>query len=80
MPVYNFSVVVDDYYMRISHIIRGEEHLSNSVRQVMIAEAFGWETPKFAHISMILGVDKKKLSKREGATSVTDYLANGYLP
>lgn len=80
MPVYNFSVVVDDHYMRISHIIRGEDHLSNTVRQVMIYEAFGWEAPKFAHISMILGVDKKKLSKREGATSVNDYINAGYLP
>jgi len=80
MPVYNFSVVVDDYFMRISHVIRGEDHLSNTIRQVMISEAFGWEVPKFAHISMILGTDKRKLSKREGASSVTDYLNNGYLP
>jgi nondiscriminating glutamyl-tRNA synthetase len=80
MPVYNFSVVVDDYYMRISHVIRGEDHLSNSIRQVMISEAFGWQIPQFAHISMILGTDKRKLSKREGASSVTDYLNNGYLP
>ncbi|MGZ3693201.1 MAG: glutamate--tRNA ligase [Bdellovibrionota bacterium] len=80
MPVYNFSVVVDDHFMRISHIIRGEDHLSNTVRQVMIFEAFGWELPKFAHISMILGTDKKKLSKREGATSVNDYINAGYLP
>ncbi|MGE3260864.1 MAG: glutamate--tRNA ligase [Bacteriovoracia bacterium] len=80
MPVYNFSVVVDDHYMRISHIIRGEDHLSNTVRQVMIFQAFGWQIPKFAHISMILGTDKKKLSKREGATSVNDYINAGYLP
>jgi nondiscriminating glutamyl-tRNA synthetase len=80
MPVYNFSVVVDDHYMNISHIIRGEDHLSNTIRQVMIYEACGWELPKFAHISMILGTDKKKLSKREGATSVFDYLNAGYLP
>ncbi len=80
MPVYNFSVVVDDYLMGISHIIRGEDHLSNTVRQVMIYEAFGWKMPQFAHISMILGTDKRKLSKREGASSVTDYLKNGYLP
>jgi nondiscriminating glutamyl-tRNA synthetase len=79
MPVYNFSVVVDDYYMRISHVIRGEDHLSNTIRQIMIYEAFGWELPKFAHISMILGADKRKLSKREGASSVNDYLENGYL-
>jgi nondiscriminating glutamyl-tRNA synthetase len=80
MPVYNFSVVVDDHFMRISHVIRGEDHLSNTIRQVMIYEAFGWELPKFAHISMILGTDKKKLSKREGASSVNDYLNAGYLP
>lgn len=80
MPVYNFSVVVDDYFMRISHVIRGEDHLSNTIRQVMISEAFGWKVPQFAHISMILGTDKRKLSKREGASSVTDYLNNGYLP
>jgi nondiscriminating glutamyl-tRNA synthetase len=61
-------------------VIRGEDHLSNTVRQIMIYEAFGWELPAFAHISMILGTDKKKLSKREGASSVTDYLAEGYLP
>ena len=80
MPVYNFSVVVDDYFMRISHIVRGEDHLSNTPRQLMIYEAFGWAVPQFAHISMILGIDKKKLSKREGASSVNDYLNNGYLP
>lgn len=80
MPVYNFSVVVDDHFMGISHVIRGEDHLSNTIRQMMIYEAFGWELPKFAHISMILGTDKKKLSKREGASSVTDYLRAGYLP
>lgn len=80
LPVYNFAVVVDDYFMRISHVIRGEDHLSNTIRQVMISEAFGWKIPAFAHISMILGTDKRKLSKREGASSVTDYLNNGYLP
>lgn len=80
MPVYNFSVVVDDHFMGISHVIRGEDHLSNTIRQIMIYEAFGWQLPKFAHISMILGTDKRKLSKREGASSVHDYLSNGYLP
>lgn len=80
MPVYNYSVVVDDHYMGISHVIRGEDHLSNTIRQIMIYEAFGWQLPKFAHISMILGTDKRKLSKREGASSVHDYLNNGYLP
>jgi nondiscriminating glutamyl-tRNA synthetase len=80
MPVYNFSVVVDDHYMGISHVIRGEDHLSNTIRQMMVYEAFGWPLPAFAHISMILGIDKKKLSKREGASSVNDYLNEGYLP
>lgn len=80
MPVYNYSVVVDDHFMGITHVIRGEDHLSNTIRQIMVFEAFGWKLPQFAHISMILGVDKKKLSKREGASSVTDYLNNGYLP
>lgn len=80
MPIYNFAVVVDDHYMGITHVIRGEDHLSNTIRQIMVYEAFGWELPKFAHISMILGTDKKKLSKREGASSVHDYLGNGYLP
>ncbi|MCO5141991.1 MAG: glutamate--tRNA ligase [Oligoflexia bacterium] len=80
MPVYNFSVVVDDYFMRITHVIRGDDHLSNMIRQLMITEAFGWKIPKFAHISMILGMDKKKLSKREGASSVHDYLNAGFLP
>lgn len=80
MPVYNFSVVVDDYFMRISHVIRGEDHLSNTIRQMMVYEAFGWELPKFAHISMILGTDKRKLSKREGASSVKEFIDEGYLP
>jgi nondiscriminating glutamyl-tRNA synthetase len=80
MPVYNFSVVVDDYFMRISHVIRGEDHLSNTIRQMMVYEAFGWELPKFAHISMILGTDKRKLSKREGASSVKEFIDLGYLP
>jgi nondiscriminating glutamyl-tRNA synthetase len=80
MPVYNFSVVVDDYFMRITHVIRGEDHLSNTIRQVMISEALGWQIPQFAHISMILGTDKRKLSKREGASSVADYLQAGFLP
>lgn len=80
LPVYNYAVTVDDYFMRISHVIRGEDHLSNTIRQLIIYEAFGWALPKFAHISMILGTDKRKLSKREGASSVTDYLRAGYLP
>lgn len=80
MPTYNFAVVVDDYLMKISHVIRGEDHLSNTPKQIQIYEALGWEVPKFAHISMILGPDRTRLSKRHGATSVMQYKADGYLP
>ncbi len=79
IPVYNFAVVVDDYFMRISHVIRAEEHLPNTLRQMMITEGLGWAEPKFAHISLVLGLDKKKLSKRHGASSVQDHLDQGYL-
>lgn len=79
IPVYNFAVVVDDYFMRISHVIRAEEHLPNTLRQMMISEGLGWAEPKFAHISLVLGLDKKKLSKRHGASSVEDHLQQGYL-
>lgn len=80
IPTYNFAVVVDDHLMKISHVIRAEEHLSNTPRQVLIFQAFGWETPQFAHISLILGEDRKKMSKRHGATSVVQYEQEGYLP
>ena len=80
IPTYNFAVVVDDYLMKISHVIRAEEHLSNTPRQVLIYQAFGWEVPEFAHISLILGEDRKKMSKRHGATSVVQYEQMGYLP
>lgn len=80
MPVYNFCVVVDDHLMEITHVIRAEEHLPNSLRQVMLYEAFDWKTPKFAHASLILGKDKSKLSKRHGATSVGQFKEDGYLP
>ncbi len=80
MPVYNFCVVIDDYLMKISHVIRAEEHLPNTLRQVMLYEAFGWKPPKFAHASLILGKDKSKLSKRHGATSVGQFKEEGYLP
>src|SRR3989344_1360117 len=79
VPVYNYAVVVDDYLMRISNVIRAEEHLPNTLRQLMIYEALGWQAPEFAHISLVLGLDRKKLSKRHGATSVQDYLNEGYL-
>ncbi len=80
MPVYNFSCVIDDALMKITHVIRGEDHLSNTARQLMIYEAFGWKTPVFAHTAMVLGGDKQKLSKRNGDVSARDYLEKGYLP
>ncbi|OGC06326.1 glutamate--tRNA ligase [candidate division WOR-1 bacterium RIFOXYA2_FULL_36_21] len=79
-PTYNFAAVVDDHLMKITHIIRGDDHLSNTPRQIVLYEAFGFKLPKFAHIPMILGNDKKRLSKRHGATSVIDYKDMGYLP
>ena len=78
-PTYNFATVVDDARMGITHIIRGDDHLSNTPRQVIVYEALGAPTPTFAHISMILGADGKKLSKRHGATSVEEYRDAGYL-
>jgi nondiscriminating glutamyl-tRNA synthetase len=80
MPTYNFSVVSDDHDMEITHVIRAEEHLTNTHRQVLIYRAMGWETPRFAHVSLILGADRTKLSKRHGATSVAAYAGQGYLP
>ena len=80
IPTYNFAVVIDDHLMAISHVIRAEEHLSNTPRQVLLYEAFGWQVPQFAHISLILGEDHKKMSKRHGATSVVQYQEMGYLP
>ena len=79
-PTYNYAVVIDDYLMKITHVIRGEDHISNTPKQVLIYKALGWEMPKFAHLPMILGKDKKKLSKRHGATSVYEYRDMGYLP
>lgn len=80
IPVYNFAVVMDDHMMKITHVIRAEEHLSNTPRQMAIYEALGWEIPTFGHISLILGKDYKKMSKRHGATSVDQYKQLGYLP
>lgn len=79
-PTYNFAVVVDDVTMKISHVIRGDDHLNNTPRQIQLYQAFGYEPPEFAHLPMILGPDKTKLSKRHGATAVTEYIALGYLP
>ncbi|OFK24578.1 glutamate--tRNA ligase [Olsenella sp. HMSC062G07] len=78
-PTYNFATVVDDALMGITHVIRGDDHLSNTPRQVMVYEALGAPVPTFAHISMILGADGKKLSKRHGATNVEEYRDAGYL-
>ncbi|HPT84143.1 MAG TPA: glutamate--tRNA ligase [Limnochordia bacterium] len=80
MPTYNFAVVIDDALMRITHVIRGEDHLSNTPKQIQIYEALGFPVPRFAHIPMILGPDKALLSKRHGATSVLQFKENGYLP
>jgi nondiscriminating glutamyl-tRNA synthetase len=80
IPTYNFAVVVDDTTMKISHVVRGEEHLSNTPRQVMIYQALGLQAPQFAHISLILNTEGKKMSKRDGDTAVIDYRAKGYLP
>ena len=80
MPVYNFCCVIDDALMQITHVLRAEEHLSNTLRQMMLYEAFGFPIPKFGHLSFILGPDKQKLSKRHGATSCHDFNLKGYLP
>lgn len=79
-PIYNFAVVVDDHEMEISHVIRGDDHISNTPRQILLYEALGWEKPQFAHVPMILGSDGSRLSKRHGATSLEYYENEGYLP
>jgi glutamyl-tRNA synthetase len=79
-PTYNFCVVVDDVDMNITHVIRGDDHLSNTPRQIQLYEALGHEPPQFAHVPLILGTDKARLSKRHGATSVTAYRDMGYFP
>ena len=79
-PTYNLTVVVDDVDMRITHIIRGDDHLNNTPKQIQLYQAFGYAVPKFAHLPMILGADKTRLSKRHGATSVMAYYEMGYLP
>ncbi|WP_448375935.1 glutamate--tRNA ligase [Fervidobacterium sp.] len=80
MPTYNYACVIDDGLMKITHVLRGDDHLSNTVKQVALYEAFGWPVPVFGHVSMILGPDGSKLSKRHGATSVEEFKARGYLP
>jgi glutamyl-tRNA synthetase len=79
-PTYNFAAVVDDAEMEISHVIRGDDHLSNTPRQILLYKALGSELPTFAHVPQVLGPDKKKLSKRHGSASVEDFAAQGYLP
>ena len=79
-PTYNFSAVVDDATMSITHVIRGDDHVNNTPRQILLYEALGYPLPQFAHVPMILGVDKTRLSKRHGATSVMAYKEMGYLP
>ena len=80
MPTYNYAVVIDDYTMGINMVIRGEDHIINTPKQLLIYDALGFKAPGFAHLPMILGKDKKKLSKRQGATSVFEYNDMGYLP
>lgn len=79
-PTYNFCVVIDDALMKISHVIRGDDHVNNTPRQIQLYEALGYPVPLFAHVPMILGSDKARLSKRHGATSVIAYREMGYLP
>jgi glutamyl-tRNA synthetase len=79
-PTYNFAAAFDDAEMKISHVIRGDDHLSNTPRQILIHEAFGNPLPAFAHVPQVLGPDRKKLSKRHGAASVEDFAERGYLP
>jgi len=80
IPAYNFAAVVDDHLMNISHVIRGEDHLSNTALQVMIYGSFRWAPPRFAHHSLILGEDRSKLGKRHGSVSVREFRDRGYLP
>ncbi len=80
IPVYNYVVTIDDALMDITHVIRGDDHISNTPRQVAIYEAFGWAVPEFAHLSTILGADRERLSKRHGATSISTFREMGYLP
>lgn len=79
-PLYNFAVIIDDETMKISHIIRGEDHISNTPKQIAMIESLGFKKPKYAHISLTLAPDKTKLSKRRGAMAIADYKNMGYLP
>src|SRR5882724_589366 len=79
-PAYNFAVVVDDALMEITHVVRGEDHISNTPRQILLYEALGFTPPAFGHLSMVMGPDHSPLSKRHGATSVAEFRSKGYLP
>lgn len=80
LPTYNYACVVDDHEMEITHVVRGDDHISNTPRQLLLVEAFGWTAPVFAHVPMILGADGTRLSKRHGATSVEAFRGLGFLP
>jgi len=80
IPTYNYAVVIDDALMNITHVMRGDDHISNTPKQIIIFEALGFDIPKFAHIPMIMGEDHAKLSKRHGAASVMEYQKMGYMP
>ena len=79
-PIYHHAVVVDDHDMAITHVIRGDDHLTNTFRQVQIYQAMGWDLPRFAHVPLIHGPDGAKLSKRHGAQSVPEFREQGFLP
>jgi len=79
-PLYNFAVVIDDFEMKISHVIRGEDHISNTPKQILLQEALNFSQPRYAHLPLILGPDRSKLSKRHGSTSAAEYKQQGYLP
>lgn len=79
IPTYNFAVVIDDHLMGMTHVMRAEEHLPNTPKQLLVYQAFGWEPPKFGHMSMILAPDRSKLSKRHGATSVEEFRSQGFV-
>jgi glutamyl-tRNA synthetase len=80
IPAYNYAVVIDDALMKVTHVVRGEDHISNTPRQLLLYEAFGWAPPTFAHLSLVMGPDHTPLSKRHGATSVAEFRHKGYLP
>ena len=79
-PVYQFAVVADDHDMEVDHVIRGQDHLSNTPKQLLVYEALGWQPPRFTHVPLVLGADRSRLSKRHGATSVGEMRKAGVLP